>query len=61
MSVAVTVSVLEPTKWPRWSTLPAVVALAVGAVSSWILRIVNVAVLTAETLSLRSVARYSML
>ena len=37
------------------------VALVVGAVSSSILSTLNVAVLTADTLSMRSVARYSTL
>ena len=59
--MADTVSVAEPTKLSRWSLLPDAVAVAVGAVVSLIFRTVNVAVLTAATLSLRSVARYSML
>ena len=61
MSVAVSVSVVGADEVAALVLLPAAVALAVGAVSSLILRIVNVAVLTAETLSLRSVARYSTL
>ena len=60
-SVAVSVSVADPTKFSRWSLLPEVAAVAVGAVVSLIFRTVNVAVLTADTLSLRSLARYSML
>ncbi len=51
----------EPTKLSRWSLLPDVAAVAVGAVVSLIFRTVNVVVLTAATLSLRSVARYSTL
>ena len=44
----------------RWSSLPVVAAVAVGAVSSWISRTLNVVVLTADTLSLLSVARNSI-
>jgi hypothetical protein len=59
-SVAVSVSVAEPTKYWRWSWLPAVAAVAVGAVLSLISSSLNVVVLTADTLSLLSVARYSI-